>query len=235
MKKIILAHILFAFSISLSAQTSLWNQLLSKHVNAQGWVNYKGFQKEEAKLDKYLAYLNDTEISTWTENARKAFWMNAYNAYTVKMILNHYPLKSIMDIKVKEKGAWDIPIAKVGGKLYTLNAIEHEILRPKFKDPRVHAGINCASYSCPPILNKAFTEANVNSLLEIAFRNFVNDPLRNKIAKDQIEISQLFDWFKSDFTDGDSVIDYLNKYSKTKISKTAKVTFLKYKWTLNEA
>ncbi len=235
MKKIIGCSLLLIFSFSLSAQSSILNELLSKHVNNSGWVDYKGLQKEEAKLDKYLTFLNSSDIKGWSENKRKAFWMNAYNAYTLKMILDHYPLKSIMDIKLKEKGAWDIPYAKVGGEVYTLNAIEHEILRPKFKDPRIHAGINCASYSCPPILNKAFTEANVNSLLELAFRNFVNDPLRNKISKDKIEISQLFDWFKSDFTDGESVIDYLNKYSKTKISKTAKITYLKYNWALNEA
>lgn len=235
MKKIIFSSLILLFTFSLSAQSGLWNEMLFKHVSANGWVNYKGMQKEEAKLDKYLAYLNSTNIKGWSDTKRKAFWMNAYNAYTVKMILDYYPLKSIMDIKVKEKGAWDIPYAKVGGKLYTLNAIEHEILRPKFKDPRIHAGINCASYSCPPILNKAFTEANVNSLLELAMKNFVNDPIRNKISKDKIEISQLFDWFTSDFTDGDSVIDYLNKYSKTKISKSAKVTYLKYVWTLNEA
>lgn len=235
MKKIIVSSLILVFSFSLSAQTTLWNELLSKHVNNSGWVDYKGFQKEEAKLDTYLNYLNSSDLNGWSENKRKAFWMNAYNAYTVKMILDHYPLKSIMDIKEKEKGAWDIPYAKVGGKLYTLNAIEHEILRPNFKDPRIHAGINCASYSCPPLLNKAFTEANVNSLLDLAFRNFVNDPLRNKISADKIEISQLFDWFKGDFTEKGSVIDYLNKYSKTKISKGAKVTYLKYKWTLNEA
>lgn len=235
MKKIILSSLITLFSFSLSAQAGLWNQLLSKHVSAKGWVDYKGFQKEEAKLDKYLVYLNETDIKGWSENKRKAFWMNAYNAYTVKMILDHYPLKSIMDIKVKGKGPWDIPYAKIGGKLYTLNAVEHEILRPEFNDPRIHAGINCASYSCPPILNKAFTETNVESLLELAFSNFVNDPLRNKISKDKIEISQLFDWFKTDFANGDSLIDFLNKYSKTKISKTAKVSYLKYVWTLNEA
>lgn len=226
--------LLLALSFGLNAQSEKWNNLLAKHVDAKGWVDYKGFKKDAQELNAYLNYLNKTDIKGWSENKRKAFWMNAYNAYTVKMIIENYPLKSIMDIKKNGKGAWDIPYAKVGGKTYTLNAIEHEILRPKFNDPRIHAGINCASYSCPPILNKAFTEANVNSLLEKAFKNFVNDPLRNKITANNVQISQLFDWFKGDFTKSGTVIDYLNKYSKTKISKSAKISYLEYNWSLNE-
>lgn len=235
MERIGISLLLFLMALGLKAESKLWNELLVDHVDSKGWVNYKGFQKDEEKLDRYLEYLNATDIKGWTENRRKAFWMNAYNAYTVKLILNHYPLKSIMDIKVKDKNAWEIPFAKVGGKVYTLNAIEHDILRPKFKDPRIHVGINCASYSCPPLANKAFTEKNVELQLEKLMKTFINDPLRNTMAKESIEISELFNWFKSDFTEKTSLIDYLNKYSKTKISKTAKINYKKYNWSLNQA
>lgn len=227
--------LILTLSLQLNAQTSVWNTLLNKHVNSEGWVNYKGFQADRSELNTYLAYLAKTNPKTWSAQKQKAFWMNAYNAFTVKMILDHYPLKSITDIKKGDKNAWDIPYATIGGKLYTLNAIEHKILRKDFDDPRIHVGINCASYSCPPILNQAFTEGNVNTLLDKAFRAFVNDPLRNNIQANQIKISQLFDWFSGDFSKKGSVIDYLNKYSKVKISKTAKVEYLDYKWALNEA
>jgi hypothetical protein len=224
---------ILAFSLNTQAQTSTWNQILQKHVDAKGWINYKGIKADRAQLNTYLAYLAETKPTHFSADKQKAFWMNAYNAYTVKMILDHYPLKSITDIKKDGKTAWEIPYATVGGKLYTLNAIEHEILRKNYDDPRIHAGINCASYSCPPILNTAFTEKNVNTLLEKAFKNFVNDPLRNNIEADRIQISQLFDWFKGDFTKKGSLIDYLNQYAKVKIKPNAKIEYMDYNWSLN--
>ena len=233
--RVILSALLVCITTVMYSQAEQWNTLLQKHVK-DGWVDYNGFKSDEKKLDVYLDYLSKTNPSSWSVNKEKAFWMNAYNAYTIKVILDYYPLKSIMDIKKNGKGAWDIPFAKVGGKAYTLNAIEHEILRPKFKDARVHAGINCASYSCPPILNEAFTASNVDVLLNKAFIGFVNDPKRNKIQKNSIQLSKLFEWFKDDFTQSGNVnlIDFLNKYSKIKISKTAKITYLDYNWSLNK-
>lgn len=232
--KSIYTLVFIAFGFLSQAQSLQWNALLSKHLNAKGWIDYKGMQKDEAKLDAYLSYLAKTDVSKKSADYQKAFWMNAYNAYTVKLILDHYPLKSIMDIKKKGKGPWDISFARVGGETYTLNAIEHKILRPTFKDPRIHAGINCASFSCPKILNQAFTEKNVDVLLDKAFTEFVNDPLRNKISASKAEVSQLFDWFKDDFKTEGSVKNYINKFSKVKISKTTNLSYLKYNWSLND-
>ena len=159
--------------------------------------------------------------------------MNAYNAYTIKLILENYPLKSIMDIKEQGKSAWKIPFAKVGGKTYTLDHIEHEILRKKLFDPKIHVGVNCASGSCPKLGNKAFTEQNVEAELTRLMKDFINDSSRNKLSKKKVQISSIFDWFKDDFTKNGSIIDFLNAYSETEISKKAKISFLKYDWTLN--
>ncbi|MEE9407548.1 MAG: DUF547 domain-containing protein [Polaribacter sp.] len=234
MKKIFLLLIITLTFSQGYAQTSVFNDLLQKHVTKTGIVDYKSFKNDEAKLDSYISYLEKTTpAASWSENKQKAFWINAYNAYTIKIILENYPLKSIMDIKEKGKTAWKIPFAKVGGKTYTLDHIEHQILRKDFSDPKIHVGVNCASGSCPKLGNKAFTEQNIEAELTRLMKDFVNDTTRNKISKKKVQISSIFDWFKDDFTKKGSVINFLNKYSETEISSKAKISFLKYDWTLN--
>ncbi|WP_435415420.1 DUF547 domain-containing protein [Polaribacter aestuariivivens] len=234
MKNLLLALIVVFTFYNVTAQTSTYNDLLQKHVTENGIVDYKAFKKDEAKLDSYISYLEKTSPNdSWSENKQKAFWINAYNAYTIKIILDNYPLKSIMDIKKNGKTAWKIPFAKVGGKTYTLDHIEHEILRKELFDPRIHVGVNCASGSCPKLGNIAFTEENIDTTLEKLMKEFVNDSSRNKISTKRIQISSIFDWFKEDFTKNGSVIDYLNKYSDTEIKNSAKTSYLKYDWSLN--
>ena len=234
MKKILLLFV-FTFTVSqTNAQTSIFNNLLQAHVSNDGIVDYKAFKADEAKLDDFITYLEKTTPNnSWSENKQKAFWINAYNAYTIKLILENYPLKSIMDIKQKGKSAWKIPFAKVGGKTYTLDHIEHEILRKKLFDPKIHVGVNCASGSCPKLGNVAFTEENIEAELTKLMKAFVNDPTRNKLGNKKVQISSIFDWFKGDFTKNGSVVDYLNQFSEIEIKSKAKISYLKYDWSLN--
>ncbi len=233
MRKIFLIVCITFFTNAFS-QTSTLNSLLKKHVDTKGNVNYKAFKKDVSKLDSYLEYLNKTSPKkNWSASKTKAFWVNAYNAYTIKLILDNYPLKSILKIKKKGKDAWNIPFAKVGGKAYTLNHIEHKILRKDFNDPKIHVGVNCASGSCPQLGNFAFTEANYTTKTKELMKKFINDPTRNKISGKKVQLSKIFEWFKGDFTKKGSLIDFLNKYSNTKIDKNAKVSFLEYNWSLN--
>ncbi len=233
MRKIFLFLTLFFFLNSFG-QTSTFNSLLKAHVDGKGNVNYKNFKKDEAKLDTYLDYLSETSPKkNWSAAKTKAFWVNAYNAYTIKLILNNYPLKSILKIKKKGKDAWNISFAKVGGKTYTLNHIEHKILRKDFNDPKIHVGVNCASGSCPKLGNFAFTETNYESKTNELMKKFINDPKRNKISEKKIHLSKIFEWFKGDFTKKGDLIDFLNKYSEVKISNKAKIKFLEYDWSLN--
>ena len=234
MKKILPIICLFV-ALQMQAQTSIFKSLLQKNVDPKGNVNYKNLKKEENKLDAYLNYLNKTSpFKSWSINKQKAFWINAYNAYTIKIILDNYPTKSITKIKNKGKTAWKIPFAKVGGKTYTLDHIEHKILRENLFDPRIHVGVNCASGSCPKLHNIAFTEENINDELEKLMKSFINDPKRNKIGKkDMIHISEIFNWFKVDFTKKGTVIDYINKYANQKVSSEAKIHYLPYDWNLN--
>jgi predicted nucleic-acid-binding Zn-ribbon protein len=235
MKKILLVFIIIQTFSKTHAQTTIFNDLLQKHVTNEGVVDYKKFNGP--KLKKYLNYLEKTTVDiSWSNNKKKAFWINAYNAYTIYLIihaLNTEKIKSITDIKKEGKTAWKIPFVNVGGIKYSLDYIEHEILRKTLFDPRIHVGVNCASGSCPKLGNTAFTEENIEATLEQLMKDFINDTSRNKISKKKVQISSIFNWFQKDFTNNSSLIDYLNKYSETKINSNAKISYLKYDWSLN--
>jgi hypothetical protein len=234
MKKTLITFVLLLTLNQVKAQTSNFNDLLKNHVTDKGFVDYNGLKDDQSKLDSFISYLETTSPEkSWSASKTKAFWANAYNAYTLKIILENYPLKSILKIKKNGKDAWNIPFAKVGGKTYTLNQIEHDVLRKNYKDPKIHVAVNCASGSCPQLGNFAFTEANYVSKTEDLMKKFINDPKRNKVSKKKVQISKLFEWYKEDFTTEGSVIDFLNKYAEVKINSNAKISYLKYDWNLN--
>ncbi len=211
----------------------LWDELLTKHVSKDGNVNYKSLKKEYKKLLDYirlldLIYSHDDFESVSIEE-KLAFWINAYNAMTVDLILRHYPIKSIKDIK----NPWKQRYWQLGKKWFNLDEIEHQILR-KMDEPRIHFAIVCASYSCPKLQNKAFTAHNIEQQLTSATKEFLSDSERNTISKNSLELSKVFQWFAKDFKQNGSLIDFLNTYSETKISNTAKTRFKDYNWDLNE-
>lgn len=221
--------------VAIQAQTSIFDSLLQKNVDKTGRVDYQSLKNNETLLDNYLAYIQNNEpTKDWSSNKKKAFWINTYNAYTIKIILNNYPLKSIRDIKIDGKTAWKIPFVKVGQKRYTLDQIEHEILRKKFNDPRIHVGINCASVSCPRLWNFAFTEDNIAYSLDNLMKVFINDTTRNKISKKNVALSEIFNWFSKDFIKNGTIINYLNTYAAIKISEKASIKYLTYDWSLNK-
>lgn len=215
-----------------------WDKLLNKHVNTAGMVNYKGLKKDQSDLDAYLKTLSDNAPqSSWSENDQKAFWINAYNAYTVSLVLQHYPVKSIKDIAgkiYKINTPWDIKFITIGGKKYDLNNIEHGILRKKYDDPRIHFALVCAAMSCPKLQRDAYTGAQINTQLDDAGKDFLNDKSKNRISADKAELSKYFSWYKGDFTKNGSLADFINKYSQTKMNGNTKVSSIDYKWSLNE-
>ncbi len=207
----------------------IWNGLLVKYVSSTGKVNYKGFKSNEAILDSYLKLLAENPIQKdWSRNKKMAYWINAYNAFTIKLILKNYPLQSIIDLDGGK--TWDKKWIKLGDETYSLNNIENDILRPQFKDARIHFAVNCAAKSCPPILNKAWTASNLNLFFERQTKAFINNKQFNKITENTIEVSKIFEWYAQDFG---NLIEYLNKYSSTKIDANAKISYKEYDWKLN--
>ncbi len=216
-----------------------WDKLLQKHVTNDGCVDYKGFIKDSLELNEYLNQLSTHHPSEkWSKNERFAYWINAYNAFTIKIVIKNYPLESIKDIGgsvYRINTTWAIKFINIGEQTYSLDNIEHDILRPKFKDARVHVAVNCASESCPPLYNHSFEADKIDSQLDEIFKAFLKDTERNKITKDKIEISKIFKWFSGDFKrDASSIVEYLNKYAPIKINDDAEVEYLDYLWGLNE-
>ncbi len=220
---------------SLKPDHSIFDRLLHQYVSALGKVNYKGLKIKMDTLDSYLLELKENApASDWTKNEKKAYYINAYNAYTIKFVLTKYPVASVKDISFSGKDIWSTKLVKLGENVYTLGQVENDILR-KMGDPRIHFAINCASYSCPKILNHAYTADNVNSQMEQLTKAYINDPKHNIITEKKIKISQLFEWYAADFVTAEhNLIQYLNKYSTIQIAADAKVEYLPYNWSLNE-
>lgn len=210
---------------------SAWDALLKKYVTASGMVDYAGFQKDRTKLDTYLKNLSSYNPSNdWSVQELLAYYINLYNAYTVELILDNYPVKSIKDID----GAWTKAIVPVGDRELSLGGIENGVLR-KMNEPRIHFAINCASMSCPKLLNEAYTAGKINEQLEKVTREFINSD-KNDITASNPKLSSIFDWYEKDFITNKTptVIDYINQYSKTKIKSSASVSYKNYDWNLNE-
>lgn len=207
-----------------------WNSLLNKHVSKSGNVNYKGILKDIESLKSYITALGkNMPTETWTKNDKLAYWINAYNALTVDLIVRNYPVKSIKDID----DPWEQRLWNLGGKWFNLEEIEHQILR-KMNEPRIHFGIVCASFSCPKLLNEAYTAEQLELQLTEATRSFLADSKRNNISENELNLSKIFQWFAKDFKQNGSLIDFIDQYSDIHISPNAKKRYKDYNWDLNE-
>lgn len=218
----------------------VWDGLLQEHVTDAGLVDYKGFIQDSAQLQQYLDLLSKHHPNdkNWSRDERLAYWINAYNAFTVELIVDNYPVKSIKDIKDGipfVNTVWDIKFIEIEGEEYDLNNIEHGIIRPRFEEPRIHFAVNCASISCPKLANRAYTADRLDAQLTKAAKDFLRDDGKNKIEKDNIQISKLFTWYSGDFkTDGRTIIEYINQYAPLEVNSDAEVSYMDYDWGLNE-
>lgn len=217
---------------------TLFDRVLLQYVDARGNVDYSGLQKNQGLLNSYLEKLSKNPPSPgWSNSDQLAYWINVYNAFTLSLVAQHYPVQSIKDIRPGIpfiNSVWDIRFIHIGNATYDLNNIEHKILRKQFDEPRIHFAINCASFSCPRLMNEAYTGEKLETQLTTAARGFLADTTKNKIAGNQISLSKIFDWFGGDFKKKGSLIDFLNQYSPVTIQAGAKISYLNYDWNLNK-
>lgn len=199
---------------------------------------------DRTALDDYLRQLAQTPVSRLDRKEQKAFWLNLYNAATVKVILDHYPVRSIRAIDISpglfSNGPWGKKLVRVEGEEVGLDDIEHRILRPIWQDARIHYGVNCASIGCPNLPPAAFTADNTDELLEKGARQFVNSPRGVQVENGKLTVSSLYVWFQSDFGGTDAgVIDHLKKYARadlrTRLDRITRISDHRYDWALNEA
>ena len=224
-----------------SSMHSSYGDLLKKYVSA-GVVDYQGFKNDEHTLDQYLALLNSTNPEKLSQNDGLAYYINTYNAYTVKLILDNFkdgqPVKSIKKIGGFFTKPWSIKFVKAGGKIYSLDNIEHDIIRPIYKDSRVHFAVNCASQSCPPLIAVPYTGETLDQQLDTNTKSFINNKTHNYMKGNTLYISSIFKWFAEDF--GDDPISYFKKYAQGELQELLhkadgkiKVKYLDYDWSLN--
>ncbi len=209
----------------------LWRFILNNALAEDGRVDYKWVEQNMREFEAFLRILSNTKIDdSWTKEERMAYWINVYNAYSIKYIMNFYPLASIKDTTKP----WSTVFFEINGEEMSLGKVEHEILR-KFGDARIHFAINCASSSCPPIANVPYTGDNLDKLLKRQTTAFINDSNRNIITGTEYKLSQLFRWFKKDFeSDAGTIVNFINEYSTIKIESQVNNGFIKYDWNLND-
>ena len=210
---------------------SQWDILLKKYVDEDGLVDYAGFKNDREALNSYMKMLSSEQPDiNWSVQELLAYYINLYNAYTVDLILENYPVNSIKDIS----GPWTKGIVPIGKNNLSLGGVENGVLR-KMNEPRIHFAINCASISCPILLNEAFTAAKINEQLNKAAQGFINSG-KNDIKTNNPRLSSIFKWYQKDFiVDGEqNVIAYINQFSSTKISSDATIGYKEYNWNLNE-
>ncbi len=222
----------------------VWDQILSKYVKvAEDGVNrvdYAALKKDDAAaLTRYLAALQAVEIEKYPKNEQFAFWVNLYNAATVDVILKNYPLKSIRDIGLLGQGPWKAKAVKVSGTDLSLDDIEHGILRPIWKDVRIHYAVNCASIGCPNLAPKAYTAETLNAMLDEAAQSYINHPRGFARVDGALVASSIFDWYVDDWGDQAAVLEHARKYAseKTKavLGATTQIDSHDYDWSLNDA
>lgn len=199
---------------------------------------------DRAALAAYLDRLAATPISGARRDEQRAFWIDLYNALTVKVVLDHYPVGSIRDIDISPglfaDGPWGAKLVTVEGVALSLDDIEHRILRPIWKDPRLHYALNCASLGCPNLMPQAFTAANTERLLETAARAYVNHPRGARVVEGRLTVSSLYRWYAEDFGGSDAgVIAHLRRYARGPLARALagvrQISGDGYDWSLNDA
>ena len=226
---------------------SAWDGFLKKHLTPEDGINrldYAAVGAEDKKiLAAYLRLLEQTQVSSLNRNEQRAFWINFYNALTADVVLRHYPVESILDIDISPgllaRGPWGKKLAEVEGEEVSLDDIEHRILRPIWKDARIHYAVNCASIGCPNLMTEAFTSDNTERLLERGARDFINHPRGASVADGKLTVSSIYEWFVDDFGGDDTgVIKHLREYADDDLLKSLadvdSVDDDRYDWQLNK-
>jgi hypothetical protein len=229
---------------------SAWERFLGKylvtsHPSGITRVEYGEVSAADRQmLESYLDGLQQVPVSQLNRNEQKAYWINLYNAATLDIVLDHYPVSSITKINLSSglfsRGPWEAKILKIEGEEVSLNDVEHRILRPIWKDPRVHYAVNCASIGCPNLQDLAYTSENTEVLLEKGAWEYINHPRGVTFEGKKLVLSGIYDWFQEDFDGSEqAVLRHLRRYAAPglagKLESYAGRINYEYDWSLNEA
>lgn len=226
---------------------SPWDRFLKTYVvTFPDGVNRLAYARvsnaDRKRLDRYIDGLTALPISAYSRHEQRAYWINLYNAMTVRVILDHYPVESIRQIRLSlfSIGPWRKKLITVEGEKLSLDDIEHRILRPIWRDPRLHYAVNCAAIGCPNLQTEAYTASNADTLLDRGARKYVNNPRGAEFRNGRLIVSSIYDWFQQDFGSSDEgVIEHLRRYAEpalaARLSGTQRISGDRYDWALNDA
>tara|TARA_R110002110_G_scaffold415612_7_gene652392 strand:+ start:199890 stop:200747 length:858 start_codon:yes stop_codon:yes gene_type:complete len=226
-----------------------WTRLLQAYVRPSddGVVrfDYAGLAgADRPALDGYIARLTAVPVSGLNRNEQLAYWINLYNALTIQVVLDHYPVSSILKINISPGffsiGPWGKKLVSIEGEAVSLDDIEHRILRPIWRDPRIHYAVNCASIGCPNLIDTAYTADQVEAQLEANAIAYVNHPRGAELRGGALTVSNIYDWFQEDFGGSETgVLAHLRKYARPELARDLKlvsdIDSYAYDWSLNEA
>lgn len=222
---------------------SKWQKILDRylvtgHASKVNLFDYARITPEDKEiLSAYLIYMQGLDPRTFKRVEQKAYWINLYNALTIKLIIDNYPTASIT--KLGNNGPWDDEIASIQDQKLTLNDIEHGILRPIWKDNRIHYSVNCASISCPDLSEYAYSAANIESIMEDSANKYINHPRAVKFDSKTLVLSNIYQWYMEDFGDNETALvahlmAYANPELKQKLAAFRGSIEYDYDWTLNK-
>jgi hypothetical protein len=228
---------------------SAWAAFLRKYLKpGSDGINRIAYREvgnqDRAALAAYVDALSETSIGRLSRAAQFAFWVNLYNALTMRTVLEHYPAKSIRDIAISPGlfaiGPWGARLVTVEGEALSLDDIEHRILRPIWRDPRVHYAVNCAALGCPNLQAAPFLETGAEQVLERAAADYVNHPRGATVVAGELTVSSIYDWYQEDFGGSEhGVIAHLKRYARpplgAKLANITRITARRYDWALNDA
>ena len=224
---------------TIDQSTQIYSKVLTSYVQ-DGLVNYSGLKSNPQDLNEYLeqtSQVTKEEFNKWSKNEQLTFLINLYNAQTLDLIADNYPVMSIKDIASDSGGPWEQPVVTLFGEKITLNALEHEVIRKKYPEAKVHFALVCAALGCPALINTPYQAENLDTQLDEQTKVFLLDSDKNSIdtSKKVLQLSPIFDWFKEDFIkQSGSVIAFVNPYFGNKISQAYMIEYTNYDWSLND-
>lgn len=223
-----------------AAEHKKWNTFLMSHVE-KGLVDYNSVAQDDVLLREYLKQLAETNFQLLSDSERLAYLINAYNAYTVALIIDNRDgteiVASIKDIGGFFSSPWKKKVARLGGNIYTLDEVEHKLIRVQFSDPRVHFALNCASISCPPLAPFAYEGDVLDTQLDQQTRSFINTAENTELTGNVLSVSKIFDWYAEDFSAG--VLPFIRANAegelakKMDLQKEMSLSYKSYDWSLN--
>lgn len=224
-----------------------WDNFLATYVKRdQEGINRVSYanvsDQDKSDLEAYLGALSGVAIRTHNKSEQLAYWINLYNAVTIKVVLDHYPVQSIKDIGISpglfSVGPWGRKLVEIEGEPLSLDDIEHRILRPIWKDPRIHYAVNCASIGCPNLALEAYTAANTERLLQQGAADYINHSRGVTVTRRGLTVSKIYDWFMEDFGgDEEGIVDHLLEFADTELAGQIRssngIDRYRYDWSLN--